>query len=100
MDISGYLEQVYRWMQGLYSSDQVERLLSAIRGWLDGRTIEEVTRWLGRTLLWVLALGLILDWALYWTREDQMCLARRLWRGTCRLWRRLTGGSRAGAEAE
>lgn len=100
MEISGYLEQVYRWAQRLYSSDQMERLLTTVQGWLEGRTIQEVARWLGHTLLWVLALGLILDWALYWTREDQMTLVRRLWRGGCRRWRRLFGDRRVEANAE
>ncbi|MFR1759041.1 MAG: hypothetical protein ACLSX2_05030 [Christensenellaceae bacterium] len=94
------MEQVYRWAQRLYSSDQMERLLTTVQGWLEGRTIQEVARWLGHTLLWVLALGLILDWALYWTREDQMTLVRRLWRGGCRLWQRLFGGRRVEAKAE
>lgn len=100
MEINGYLEQVYRWAQRLYSSDQMERLLSTVQGWLEGRTIQEVTRWLGNTLLWILALGLILDWTLYWTREDQMTLMRRLWRGGCRLWRSLIGGRCAKAKTE
>ena len=78
----------------------MERLLTTVQGWLEGRTIQEVARWLGHTLLWVLALGLILDWALYWTRDDQMTLVRRLWRGGCRLWRRLFGGRRVEAKAE
>ncbi len=100
MDINGFLEQAYRWVQRLYSSERMERLISTVQGWLDGHTVEEVAQWLARTLLWVLALGLILDWALYWTREDQMSLVRRLWRGACRLWQRLVKGERAGAEAE
>jgi hypothetical protein len=80
MDLKQYLDIIYRWAQKLYSSEWVEVWIHRIRRLLEGRSAQEIIGWMGKTLLWVLALGLALDWVLYWTREDQVLWVRRLWR--------------------
>ena len=89
MDLKPYLDAIYRWTQSLYSSAWLESLVQKIRALLDGRSAVEISRWMGKTLLWVLGIGLLLDWVLYWTREDQVLWVRRVWRW---LYRRTSEG--------
>ena len=86
MDITAYMDQVYQWLQRFYTQETLENLVSGLRGWLTDITPERV----GKMLLWTVIAAVAVDLILYWTRTDQVSLIRRLWRGTLKLWNRLT----------
>ena len=86
--MNDWLDRAYRFLQSIYASGFVSRMIQSVRAWMDARTSAQMVAWLIGTALWVVAVGMLIDAALYWTREDQSSRALRLYRRIRAFWRR------------
>lgn len=71
MELNGFLESIYRFMQGLYSESGIRSAINGVKGWFEGRTAGDALRNMLLTAAVIIIVGFLIDMVLYWTREDQ-----------------------------
>ena len=79
MELNQFAQTAYRMIQGLFGWVPWEKLIGSLRARWDGRTVGEAASGTVRFVLAAVAVGLVIDWILYWTREDQASLFHRMW---------------------
>ena len=89
MDLKGYMEQVYRWLQRFYNPETLEGPVEGIYHWLLDLSWARILN----MIVWTVVIAVIVDLVLYWTRRDQKNLVRRAAAGFVSLWNKLLGST-------